>query len=265
MPGVTLGVRDRNESAWLLPNDGTRTNHRLRARHAPVRRHRRGRPGHRGLRARAARCCCSGWPGPAGGSRPWTRARSGTRTRTGSATRPGRIGCTGPSRGSSAAPTRSRWARTTPAAGSAGRWCTTPATPRASTPATSPPAAADGVGADWPIGYPELRPYYEQIEQELPVAGRATGRGATRTATRTGRTRSGGNGEIFLRGARALGIEARVGPVAIANGRFGNRPHCIYRGFCLQGCKVNAKASARSSPTCRTRWRTAQRCGPTPW
>jgi choline dehydrogenase-like flavoprotein len=40
-----------------------------------------------------------------------------------------------------------------------------------------------------------------------------------------------------------LGIEARVGPTAIANGRFGNRDHCIYRGFCLQGCKVNAKSS----------------------
>ena len=52
-----------------------------------------------------------------------------------------------------------------------------------------------------------------------------------------------GNGEIFLRGAAAIGLDARVGPVAIANGRFGNRPHCIYRGFCLQGCKVNAKAS----------------------
>jgi hypothetical protein len=25
------GVRSRNESAWLLPNDGSRTNHRLRA------------------------------------------------------------------------------------------------------------------------------------------------------------------------------------------------------------------------------------------
>ena len=35
----------------------------------------------------------------------------------------------------------------------------------------------------------------------------------------------------------------RVGPVSITNGAFGNRPHCIYRGFCLQGCKVNAKAS----------------------
>ena len=43
-------VRDRNESAWLLPNDGTRANHRLRRRHAAVRRHRRDRPGHRGLR-----------------------------------------------------------------------------------------------------------------------------------------------------------------------------------------------------------------------
>jgi choline dehydrogenase-like flavoprotein len=35
----------------------------------------------------------------------------------------------------------------------------------------------------------------------------------------------------------------RVGPVAITNGPFGHRPHCIYRGFCLQGCKVGAKGS----------------------
>ena len=30
LPGITRGVRERNESAWLLPNDGSRTNHRLR-------------------------------------------------------------------------------------------------------------------------------------------------------------------------------------------------------------------------------------------
>src|SRR5207237_9279209 len=45
------------------------------------------------------------------------------------------------------------------------------------------------------------------------------------------------------RGAMNCGIAMRVGPVAIVNGTFGNRPHCIYRGFCLQACKVNAKAS----------------------
>jgi choline dehydrogenase-like flavoprotein len=101
---------------------------------------------------------------------------------------------------------------------------------------------ADGVGADWPIGYPDLRPYYEDIEAELPVAGQAWPWGDPHRYPHSPHP-VGGNGEIFLRGAAALGIEARVGPVAIPNGRFGNRPHCIYRGFCLQGCKVNAKAS----------------------
>ncbi|MDQ6783188.1 MAG: GMC family oxidoreductase [Actinomycetota bacterium] len=100
----------------------------------------------------------------------------------------------------------------------------------------------DGVGADWPIGYQDLKGYYEAIEEELPVSGENWPWGDPHKY-RYSPQPVGGNGEIFLRGARALGVEARVGPVAIANGRFGNRPHCIYRGFCLQGCKVNAKAS----------------------
>ena len=52
-----------------------------------------------------------------------------------------------------------------------------------------------------------------------------------------------GGGVSPVAGRDQLGIEMRVGPVGIVNGTFGNRPHCIYRGFCLQGCKVNAKAS----------------------
>ena len=100
----------------------------------------------------------------------------------------------------------------------------------------------DGVGADWPISYADLRPYYQALEQELPVSGQAWPWGDPHSYPYHAQP-VGGNGEIFLRGAAAAGIEARVGPVAIANGRFGNRDHCIYRGFCLQGCKVNAKAS----------------------
>ena len=102
--------------------------------------------------------------------------------------------------------------------------------------------STDGVGADWPIDYTDLRPYYTQLEQELPVAGQRWPWGDPHSYPHAPHP-VGGNGEIFLRGARAAGIEARVGPVAITNGRFGNRAHCIYRGFCLQGCKVNAKAS----------------------
>lgn len=100
----------------------------------------------------------------------------------------------------------------------------------------------DGVGADWPFEYPELRSYYEDIEAELPVAGDDWPWGDPHRYPQRPHP-VGGNGDLFLRGALATGITAKVGPVAISNGRFGNRPHCIYRGFCLQGCKVNAKAS----------------------
>ena len=100
----------------------------------------------------------------------------------------------------------------------------------------------DGVGADWPIAYRDLRPYYEAIEAELPVAGEKWPWGDPHSYPYRPHP-VGGNGEIFLRGADRLGLTAKVGPVAIVNGRFGNRAHCIYRGFCLQGCKVNAKAS----------------------
>jgi choline dehydrogenase-like flavoprotein len=102
--------------------------------------------------------------------------------------------------------------------------------------------SADGVGADWPVSYRELRPYFEDIEQELPVAGQHWPWGDPHGYPYSPHP-IGGNGQVFLRGCQERGIEARVGPVAIVNGRFGNRPHCIYRGFCLQGCKVNAKAS----------------------
>ncbi len=102
--------------------------------------------------------------------------------------------------------------------------------------------SADGVGADWPIDYSDLEPYYSAIEGELPVAGEEWPWGDPHSYPHRPHPVSG-NGELFQRGAIACGITTKVGPVAITNGRFGNRPHCIYRGFCLQGCKVNAKAS----------------------
>jgi choline dehydrogenase-like flavoprotein len=100
----------------------------------------------------------------------------------------------------------------------------------------------DGVGADWPLGYEDLKPHYERVEQELPVAGQNWPWGDPHRYPHAAHPVSGG-AEHAIEGARRLGIEMRVGPVAIPNGVFGNRPHCIYRGFCLQGCKVNAKAS----------------------
>jgi len=100
----------------------------------------------------------------------------------------------------------------------------------------------DGVGKDWPIDYRELRPHYERVEAELPVAGQSWPWGDPHRYPHSPHPISKA-AMVIWRGALACGITMRVGPVGIVNGVFGNRPHCIYRGYCLQGCKVHAKAS----------------------
>jgi choline dehydrogenase-like flavoprotein len=100
----------------------------------------------------------------------------------------------------------------------------------------------DGVGADWPISYRDLRASFERLERELPVAGQDWPWGDPHTYPHSAHPIAGA-ASVAWQGALRCGIEMRVGPVSITNGSFGNRPHCIYRGFCLQGCKVNAKAS----------------------
>jgi choline dehydrogenase-like flavoprotein len=100
----------------------------------------------------------------------------------------------------------------------------------------------DGVAADWPISYRDLKASFERIELELPVAGQDWPWGDPHGYPHAPHPISGA-ASVAWQGARDCGIEMKVGPVSITNGVFGNRPHCIYRGFCLQGCKVNAKAS----------------------
>ena len=241
MPGVTGSVRARNESAWLLPNDGTRTNHRLR------RDMRRFDDADEidlvivgcgaGGSVLAQRLARAGWRVAALDAGPfwdpdadWVSDEAGshrlywTEPRVIDGADPVPMGSNNSGRG---------------VGGSMVHYAGY--TPRFH-PSDFSTYTDDGVGADWPLSYEDLKPYYQAIEQELPVAGERWPWGDPHGYPQRPHP-VGGNGEIFLRGADKLGITAKVGPVAIVNGRFGNRPHCIYRGFCLQGCKVNAKAS----------------------
>jgi choline dehydrogenase-like flavoprotein len=234
-------VRDRNESAWLLPNDGTRTNHKLRS---AMRRFADtdevdlvvvgcGAGGSTMLQRLARK----GWQVVGMEAGPfwdpdtdWVSDEAGshhlywTEPRVISGTDPIPMGSNNSGRGVGGSMVHY--------AGYAPRFH----------PSDFTTLSVDGVGADWPISYADLQPYYGAIEEELPVSGERWPWGDPHGYPQSPHP-VGGNGEIFLRGARAAGITAKVGPVAISNGRFGNRPHCIYRGFCLQGCKVNAKAS----------------------
>ena len=102
----------------------------------------------------------------------------------------------------------------------------------------------DGVGVDWPISYWDLKPYYELLEREIPIAGPAWFPWGDPHGHPYGPHPLGGVGDVLVRGCTKLGIRSVAGgPVAILSASHGNRPHCIYRGFCLQGCKVGAKAS----------------------
>lgn len=101
----------------------------------------------------------------------------------------------------------------------------------------------DGMGVDWPISYQDLKPYYELLELEMPVAGPWFPWGDPHGYA-FGPHPMGEVGNALIRGCTKLGIGISAGgPVAILSGSRGNRPHCIYRGYCIQGCKVGAKAS----------------------
>ncbi|TDK98368.1 GMC family oxidoreductase [Mycobacterium paragordonae] len=234
-------IRARNESAWLIPNDGSRVNHRLRA---DMRRYDEddevdvvivgAGAGGGTLAQRLAR---AGWRTVVLDAGPfwnpdtdWVSDERASHVLYWS--EPRQIGGDDPVPLGSNNSGRGVGGSMVHFAGY---------TPRFH-PSDFHTYSADGVGADWPIEYASLRPYYEQIEAELPVAGQDWPWGDPHSYPHRPHPVSG-NGQVFLKGAAALGIPMRVGPVAIPNGRFGNRPHCIYRGFCLQGCKVNAKAS----------------------
>jgi len=69
--------------------------------------------------------------------------------------------------------------------------------------------SADGVGADWPLDYEDLRPHYELVERELPVAGQNWPWGYPHRYPFSPHPVSGA-ASVIWRGALACGIEMRA-------------------------------------------------------
>lgn len=107
-----------------------------------------------------------------------------------------------------------------------------------------------GVGQDWPIGYDDLEPYYDEVEQFLGVSGPSPypWGPSRKRAYALKPLPVNGAGQLMERGCRTLGI--RTSPAAnaaLSAGYYqegvGHRPACTNRGFCQAGCSVGAKAS----------------------
>jgi gluconate 2-dehydrogenase alpha chain len=109
---------------------------------------------------------------------------------------------------------------------------------------------------DWPLELAELEPFYDAVEYEIGVSGRAGN--ISGTLDRRGNIfegprrreypmpplRSTGFTEMMAEAARTVGWHAFPAPAAINSQVYENRGACMYHGFCNRGgCHVNAKNS----------------------
>src|SRR5262245_49825557 len=106
----------------------------------------------------------------------------------------------------------------------------------------------DGVGADWPLTYAELEPYYSKVEYELGISGPD---GLAANPFDPPRSRPFPTGphpfnlasEVVKRGAEKLGLHFVREPLAIPTTDWQGRPACLGAGTCHLGCRVSAKSS----------------------
>ena len=102
-----------------------------------------------------------------------------------------------------------------------------------------------GYGADWPVTYEEMAPYYDEAERALCVSGPINypwGPKRRRYPYREHPLNAAGL--LLARGAEAMGIKWSSTPLATVSAPRGKSPPCVYRGFCVHGCSTNAKQSA---------------------
>ena len=108
--------------------------------------------------------------------------------------------------------------------------------------------ATDGVGADWPVTYEELEPYYDVVEEELRLSGPLSMPwGPKRDAYPQGPHEQTARDQVIAKGMAQLGIDSVPTPLAILTTDHEGRSPCMHYGYCQWGCKSRAKSSMHVS------------------
>ncbi|MGD2008593.1 MAG: GMC family oxidoreductase [Cellvibrionales bacterium] len=102
-----------------------------------------------------------------------------------------------------------------------------------------------GVGLDWPIGYPELQPYYDRVQTAVGLSG----------DHRQEPWRPAGapypmpplpvfaQGQVIAKGFAATGRKTAPLPLAINSVSRNGRAPCQFDGWCDAGCPIGALAN----------------------
>jgi len=108
-------------------------------------------------------------------------------------------------------------------------------------------ASIDGIGVDWPFGYDELAPFYAEVERNLPVSGPRSSVWPSGAPYPHGELPWSAKDHIIGAGLDKVGYRTEMTPHAIATGPVDGRSACMYYGFCVDGCKSDAKGSVNVS------------------
>ena len=102
-------------------------------------------------------------------------------------------------------------------------------------------ASHEGAGADWPLSYRDLAPYYAQIEAEIGVCGRRDGLPDLPDGDFLPAAPLKCSDQILWRGADKIGVRLIHVRKATLTRFTETRPACHYCGNCMAGCDVVAK------------------------
>ena len=103
-----------------------------------------------------------------------------------------------------------------------------------------------GRAHDWPISYQDVAPFYDKVAAEIGVSGDAKQEEKWRPAGPAypmPPMKTFPNGEVWLEGARANGVQFVPNPVGMTSQDWKGRPACIYDGWCHVGCPTGALAN----------------------
>lgn len=101
----------------------------------------------------------------------------------------------------------------------------------------------DGVAADWPITYNDLKPYFELNERMMGISGLEGDPAYPPISGLLPPVPMGVVGEVLAKGYNKMGWHWWPSYAAIATRPHGNRSPCINLGPCNTGCAQSAKSS----------------------
>ncbi|GMR07878.1 MAG: GMC family oxidoreductase [Gammaproteobacteria bacterium] len=101
-----------------------------------------------------------------------------------------------------------------------------------------------GVGADWPVDYQTLEPFYQQAETIVGVAGptRQPGRPRSQPFPLPAHAASYASHK-FIHACKKLGMQSQPNSMAILPRPYDGRPDCNYCAQCNRGCPRTDKGS----------------------